>query len=104
MNHIVIGPQMNFFSNSQSCQQSNQFDFEHNHPRNSNPYQNPRKIETDDLKSIAKNLSGDLKPLCKELGIDEEYLVEWEKMDQKKYSTGERLLFLWIQRNNEVNY
>ena len=95
---------MNFYSNSQSCQQSNQFDFEHNHRRNSNPYQNPRKIETGDLKSIAKNLSGDLKPLCKELGIDEEYLVEWEKMDQKKYSTGERLLFLWIQRNNEVNY
>ena len=91
---------MNFHQNSQS----NQFDFEHNHRRNSNPYQNPRKIETGDLKSIAKYLSGDLRPLCKELGIDEDYLVEWEKMDQKKYSTGERLLFLWIQRNNEVNH
>ena len=96
MNHFVVGPQIFHYPYPQPSQ---------NPPGNStNPYENQRKIETQDLKSIANNLSGDLRPLCKELGLDDQYLAEWEKMDQKEYSAGERMLFLWIQRKNEVNY
>ena len=103
MNHFTVGPQISYYQHPPPAQhQPNQS--HQNHPgKNSNSYENQRKIESEDLKSIANNLSGDLRPLCKELGIDEQYLTEWENMDQKEYSAGERMLFLWIQRKNEVH-